>query len=59
MNSDKYDEIIKEAKRILEKYKTPDNCKNESELNELENATAVLIADELSTAARRSCEVDG
>ena len=59
MNSDRYNDIIKEAKRIQAKYKTPDNCKNETELNELEDAAAVLIADELNTAARRSCEVDG
>ena len=58
-NTDEYDKLIEEAQRIIDKYKTPDACKNEQELNELEGATEVLAIDELSRAARRTCEVDG
>lgn len=42
---DHYNDIIKEAGRIIEKYKTPDACKNEQELNELEDAKNVIFND--------------
>ena len=55
---DRYNDIIKEAVRTIEKYKTPDGCKNDQELNELEDAFNVLMIDELSHIARRTCEED-
>ena len=56
---DIYNDIITQAHKIINKYPTPDACKNEQELQELEDAMEVLAIDELATAARRTCEVDG
>ena len=56
---DTYNDIITHAHKIVNKYPTPDACKNEQELQELEDAIEVLTIDELAHAARRSCEVDG
>ena len=56
---DIYIDIITHAHKIVNKYQTPDACKNEQELQELEDAMEVLTIDELATAARRTCEVDG
>ena len=56
---DTYNDIIKEALKIARKYKTPDDCKTEQELQELENAMEVLAIDELTHNARLTCEVDG
>ena len=54
-----YQESKDEAIKTIDKYKTPDACKNEQELNELEDARNFIIQDEmLHNAAVRTCEED-
>ena len=56
---DLYDIALHEAIKTIDKYKTPDACKNEQELNELEDARNFIIQDEmLHNAAVRTCEED-
>ena len=56
---DLYDDKLLEAIRIIHKYKTPDACKNEQELNELEDAYNFIINDmQLHNSAIRTCEGD-
>lgn len=54
-----YNIALHEAFKTIDKYKTPDACKNDHELNELEDAWNFIVQDEmLHNAAIRTCEED-
>lgn len=65
LTHDEFELMYKEACRVLKKFKNINYCKNEFELNNLQDARSIVFAHDylmpatLAKAARRTCEVDG